>query len=35
MRSFIAHDYDGTDEEILWQAVAVQFPAIAEALLED
>jgi uncharacterized protein with HEPN domain len=35
VRNFIAHDYDGTDEEILWQAVAVQFPAIAEALLED
>lgn len=33
VRNFVAHDYDGTDEEILWQAIAVQFPAIAEALL--
>lgn len=33
-RSFIAHDYDGTDEELLWQAVAVQFPAIVTALLD-
>ncbi len=32
VRNFIAHDYDGTDEEILWQAIAVQFPAIAAAL---
>lgn len=31
-RNFIAHDYDGTDEEILWQAVAVQFPRIVDAL---
>ncbi|MBB4140599.1 uncharacterized protein with HEPN domain [Microbacterium invictum] len=28
----VAHDYDGTDEEILWQAVAVQFPKIIAAL---
>jgi len=35
VRNFIAHDYDGTDEEILWQAVAVQFPAIVEALTRD
>ncbi|MEO5535064.1 MAG: HepT-like ribonuclease domain-containing protein [Pseudolysinimonas sp.] len=33
VRNFIAHDYDGTDEEILWQAIAVQFPAVALALL--
>jgi uncharacterized protein with HEPN domain len=33
VRNFIAHDYDGTDEEILWQAIAVQFPAIASELL--
>ncbi|MEP6482796.1 MAG: HepT-like ribonuclease domain-containing protein [Rhodoglobus sp.] len=33
VRNFIAHDYDGTDEEILWQAIAVQFPSIASALL--
>jgi uncharacterized protein with HEPN domain len=32
VRNFIAHDYDGTDEEILWQAVAVRFPQIAAAL---
>lgn len=33
VRNFIAHDYDGTDEEILWQAIAVQFPVIIPALL--
>ncbi len=33
VRNFIAHDYDGTDEEILWQAIAVQFPVIASALV--
>lgn len=33
VRNFIAHDYDGTDEEILWQAISVQFPAIVSALL--
>ncbi len=32
VRNFIAHDYDGTDEEVLWQAVAVRFPEIAAAL---
>ncbi|MDM4764332.1 DUF86 domain-containing protein [Galbitalea sp. SE-J8] len=32
VRNFVAHDYDGTDEQILWQAVAVQFPAIVSAL---
>jgi len=32
-RNFVAHDYDGTDEEILWQAVAVQFPRIVNALI--
>jgi len=32
VRNFIAHDYDGTDETILWQAIAVQFPAIVVAL---
>lgn len=32
VRNFIAHDYDGTDDEILWQAIAVQFPAIMAAL---
>ncbi|WP_378144844.1 DUF86 domain-containing protein [Cnuibacter sp. UC19_7] len=32
VRNFIAHDYDGTDDEILWQAVAVQFPIVVSAL---
>lgn len=32
VRNFIAHDYDGTDEEILWQAVAARFPEIAAVL---
>lgn len=31
-RNFIAHDYDGTDEELLWQAVSVQFPRILAEL---
>lgn len=31
VRSFIAHDYDGTDAEVFWQAIAVQFPAIVTA----
>lgn len=31
-RNFIAHDYDGTDDEVLWQAISVQFPAIVSAL---
>lgn len=35
VRNFIAHDYDGTDEEILWQAIAVQFPVIVSALLAE
>lgn len=35
VRNFIAHDYDGTDEEILWQAIAVQLPAIVAALLDE
>lgn len=35
VRNFVAHDYDGTDEEVLWQAVAVQFPAIVAALLPE
>jgi uncharacterized protein with HEPN domain len=32
VRNFVAHDYAGTDEEILWEAVAVEFPRIAQAL---
>lgn len=35
VRNFVAHDYDGTDDEILWQALAVQFPLIVAALLKD
>jgi len=35
VRNFVAHDYDGTDEEILWQAIAVQFPTILAALLPE
>lgn len=34
-RSFVAHDYDGTDVEILWRAVAVEFPWIVGLLRED
>lgn len=32
VRNFVAHDHDGTDDEILWQAISVQFPLIAAAL---
>jgi uncharacterized protein with HEPN domain len=32
VRNFIAHDYDGTDEEILWQAIAVRMPEIVKEL---
>lgn len=35
VRNFMAHDYDGTDVEILWQAVAVQFPVIVSVLVEQ
>ncbi|MCD2441423.1 DUF86 domain-containing protein [Agromyces sp. SYSU K20354] len=31
-RNFIARDYTGTDDEVLWQAIAVQFPAILARL---
>lgn len=31
-RKFKAHDYAGTDEQILWQAIAVEFPRIVAAL---
>ena len=34
-RTFIAHDYAGTDEEIRWQAIDVQFPSIVLALLTE
>lgn len=33
VRNFIAHDYDGTDDEVLWQAIAVQFPIILQRLI--
>lgn len=32
VRSFVAHDYDGTDEDVLWRVVAVEFPRILAAL---
>jgi uncharacterized protein with HEPN domain len=32
VRNFIAHDYDGTDEELLWQALAVRLPQIVDEL---
>ena len=32
VRNFIAHDYDGTDEEVLWQAIAVRLPDIVREL---
>lgn len=32
VRNFIAHDYDGTDEELLWQAIAVRLPEVVRAL---
>jgi uncharacterized protein with HEPN domain len=35
VRNFVARDYDGTDEEILWQAIAVQFPIIVASLRES
>ncbi|MDF1489865.1 HepT-like ribonuclease domain-containing protein [Tessaracoccus caeni] len=33
VRNFIAHDYDGTDPHILWQAVVTEFPRILDALI--
>lgn len=35
VRNFVAHDYDGTDDEILWQAIAVDFPRIMAMLGVD
>lgn len=32
VRNFIAHDYDGTDADVLWQAVKVRFPQIVATL---
>jgi hypothetical protein len=32
VRNFIAHDYDGTDDEILWVAISVELPRIVAAL---
>ena len=32
VRTFIAHDYDGTDENVLWQVVAVEIPKVLAAL---
>ena len=31
-RNFIAHDYAGTDNEVLWRAIAVEFPRVVAAL---
>ena len=33
VRNFIAHDYDGTDMEVLWRVIAVEFPRMADALV--
>lgn len=35
VRNFVAHDYDGTDVELLWQAIAVEFPRIVSHLLDE
>ncbi|MFZ2964987.1 MAG: HepT-like ribonuclease domain-containing protein [Rhodoglobus sp.] len=32
MRNFLAHDYDGSDEKVLWQAIVVEVPRILRAL---
>ncbi len=34
-RNFIAHDYDGTDDQMLWRAIAVEFPRIIAAILPE
>ncbi|UKF81592.1 HepT-like ribonuclease domain-containing protein [Clavibacter californiensis] len=31
VRDFVAHDHDGTDTEVLWRVIAVEFPRIAAA----
>jgi len=31
-RNFIAHDYTGTDDEVLWRAITVEFPKILAKL---
>ncbi len=31
-RNFIAHDYDHVRDELLWNALAIEFPRIAAAL---
>jgi uncharacterized protein with HEPN domain len=31
-RNFIAHDYTGTDDEVLWRAITVEFPRILAQL---
>lgn len=35
VRNFISHGYDGTDVEILWQAIAVQYSAIVASLIKN
>lgn len=32
VRNFLAHDYDGSDEKVLWQAIVVEVPRILRAL---
>ena len=35
VRNFIAHDYDGTEEEILWQAIASACPRSSRRLASE
>lgn len=35
VRNFIAHDYDGTDVDILWRAIDIEFPRIVSALVAE
>jgi uncharacterized protein with HEPN domain len=32
LRNFIAHDYEGTDNEVLWSALTTSFAEVAAAL---
>lgn len=32
VRNFIAHDYDGTDADVIWRAIAVDLPHVLDAL---
>ena len=31
-RNLIAHDYDGTDEAVLWRALTTEFPKVVQEL---